>query len=68
MEKDFVLIYQTTVPYQAEIAREVLADNEINCIVLNQQDSAIPSLGEVEVYVHQSNHEQALNLLKNLIN
>ncbi len=68
MEKDFVLIYQTTVHYQAEIAREVLTDNEINCVVLNQQDSAIPSLGEVEVYVHQNDQEQALNLLKNLIN
>jgi hypothetical protein len=68
MEKDFVLVYRTAVPYQAEIAREVLTDNEIQCVVLNQRDSAIPSLGEVEVYVHETNEVQALELLKNLIN
>lgn len=68
MEKDFVLIYQTTVPYQAEIAREVLTDNEIYCVVLNQMNSAIPSFGQIEVYVHKNHKEQALDLLKNLIN
>ncbi|PTN10307.1 DUF2007 domain-containing protein [Mangrovibacterium marinum] len=68
MEKDFVLIYRTTVPFQAEIARDLLTDNGVNCVVLNQQDSAIPSFGEMKVYVHQNDREQALNLLKNLIN
>lgn len=68
MEKDFVLVYRTSVPFQAEIARDVLTDNEINCVVLNQQDSVIPSFGEVEVYVHKNNLEQALEVLKNLIN
>lgn len=66
MEGDFVLIFSTTDNFQAEIARELLEENNLRCVVLNQHDSMIPSIGEIEIYVPKSDQELSLEILKNL--
>ena len=66
MEGDFVLIFSTTDNFQAEIARELLEENTLRCVVLNQHDSMIPSIGEIEIYVPKSDQELSLEILKNL--
>lgn len=68
MEKGFVLVFSTTVGFQADIAREILEDNDIYCVVMNQQNSVIPSVGEIEIYVHENDLELALDILKKLKN
>lgn len=68
METNFVLVFTTTEAFKAEIAKEILDDNDINCVVLNQQDSVIPSIGEIEIYVHENDLELALDILKKLKN
>jgi hypothetical protein len=67
MEKDWVCVFHTDQAYQAEIAREILENEEINCVVMNEHSSAIPSIGEIEVWVHQDNQEKAAELLTDLI-
>ncbi|MFA5327257.1 MAG: DUF2007 domain-containing protein [Prolixibacteraceae bacterium] len=67
MEKDWVCVFRTEQNFQAEIARELLENEEINCVVLNEHDSAIPSIGELEIWVHTDFTEQATAILKDLI-
>lgn len=68
MEKDFVLVYTTGVPFHVEIAKERLTNAEIPFVEINQRNSVIPSFGDIEIYVHESNQETALDILKNLKN
>lgn len=67
MEKDWVCVFQTEQGFQAEIARDILENEEIDCVVLNEHDSVIPSIGELEVWVHQDFEVTATELLKDLI-
>ncbi|RKD91397.1 putative signal transducing protein [Mangrovibacterium diazotrophicum] len=68
METNFVLVFTTAEAFKAEIAKEILDDNDIKCVVMNQQDSVIPSIGEIEIYVHENDLELALDILKKLKN
>lgn len=68
MEKDWVTVYHTGQNFQAEIAREILENENINCVVINENDSTFPSIGEIEVMVHQDFEARAKELLKDLIN
>jgi hypothetical protein len=67
MEKDWVCVYSTEHNFQAEIAREILENEEIDCVLLNEHDSIFPSIGEVEVWVHQDFKVKAIELLTDLI-
>ena len=67
MEKDWVCVYHTEQNFQAEIAREILENEEIDCVLINEHDSVIPSIGELEVWVHQDFEVKATELLKDLI-
>ena len=67
MEKDWVCVYHTEHGFQAEIAREILENEEINCVVLNEHDSNFPSIGDLEVWVHQDLKVKATELLNDLI-
>ena len=68
MEKDFILIFSTVDNFKAEIAKEILTDNDVNFVTMNQQDSVIPSIGEIEIYVHENDLKLALDILKKLKN
>ena len=61
-------MFHTEHSFQAEIAKEILENEEINCVVLNERDSTFPSVGELEVWVHQDFSNKAIELLKDLIN
>lgn len=67
MEKDWVCVFQTEQGFQAEIAREILENEEIDCVVLNEHDSNFPSIGNLEVWVHRNFEVKATELLKDLI-
>lgn len=67
MEKDWKCVFRTGQTYQAEIAKEILENAEINCVLMNDHDSTFPTIGEVEVWVHQNFEIKANELLKDLI-
>ena len=66
MEKDWLIVFTTSLLYQAEIAKEILYDNDIESIIINKQDSSYLSFGDIELYVNIGNSEKALILLKDL--
>jgi len=67
MEKDWVCVYHTDQSYQAEIAKEILENEGLECVIMNEHDSTFPSIGEVEVWIHQNFQIKAKELLKDLI-
>jgi len=67
MEKDWVCVFHTEQNFQAEIARDILENEEINSVVINEHDSTFPSIGELEIWVHRNFEVKATELLKDLI-
>ena len=65
MEKDWVNVFSTTLEHISEIAKDVLDDNNIECIFINKKDSMY-HFGEIEVYVKHNNAVKARYLLKDL--
>jgi hypothetical protein len=66
MEKDWLLVYETDQMYQAEIAKQVLSENDIESIIINKKDSSYLAFGNLELYVFEENYENALGLLKDM--
>ena len=63
----YEVITTTGQEYQAEIAREILEDNDITAIILNKKDSMYQfAHGDIEVYIHKDNREKAEEILKKL--
>jgi hypothetical protein len=66
MEKDWVVAKSFNKLYIANIAVEVLADNEIKAVIMNKKDSSYQTFGDIEVYVEYANLEKAQKLLEEL--
>jgi hypothetical protein len=67
MEKDWVSVFRTGQDFQAEIAKEILENEEIKCVIIDENDSLFPSIGEIDVMVHKDYEARAKELLKDLI-
>lgn len=67
MDDNWTIVFTTDKPWQAEIAKQVLEDNEIASVVINKKDSSY-LFGEAEVYVDICNLEKAKELIKNIDN
>ncbi|BDX38038.1 hypothetical protein CYCD_13930 [Tenuifilaceae bacterium CYCD] len=67
MDENWIVVYSTSKPWQAEIAKQVLEENGIAAVVINKQDSSY-LFGEAEVYVDICNVEKAKELIKNIDN
>jgi len=63
MEKNWVKIYKSANFYQSEIVRQMLTQHHIEAVLMNKQDSSFRKFGNVEVYVHQEDFDQAIELL-----
>jgi len=64
MEKGWVQVYTTNKMFQAEIFKQVLADNEIEAVIINKMDSSYKAFGEIEVYVKNDHVIKAKMLAK----
>lgn len=65
MEKGWVLLYTINKPYRAEIIKDKLEESNINCIVINKQDSVYGTFGDVEIYVNENDAHEAEKIIKN---
>ncbi len=63
MEKDFVLLCSISNQFEAELIKGMLIDNDIPCIIFNKQGSPYHIFGNLELYVHSSQVEEAQVLL-----
>lgn len=62
MNSSWVKIYTSHQFFRSEIVRQVLIDHQIEAVLMNKQDSAY-KFGEVEIYIHQSNFDKAIELI-----
>jgi type III secretory pathway lipoprotein EscJ len=63
MEKNWVRVYKSTNYYQSEIVKQMLVQHAVEAVLLNRQDSSYRNFGNVEVYVHQQDFHNAIELL-----
>lgn len=50
MSENWEAIYSTNQLYEAEMVKDMFTDNDIECVILNKQDSTY-KFGEIEVCV-----------------
>ena len=62
-EISWELIYSSTVPYQAELIRSLLLENDVPSVLINKQDSSYLNFGEIEVYVNRDDILKAKQIL-----
>lgn len=63
MEKNWIKIFTSSNFYQAEIIKQVLTEHDIDTVMLNKQDSAHRTFGQIEVYIHQDNFSEAIEIM-----
>jgi len=66
MEDNWIVIYSSNKPWQAEIAKQVLIENGIEAVVINKKDSSYLVFGDAEVYVAKENAENSRILIKDI--
>lgn len=64
MEKDWEIVFTTESPFEAELVKGMLKENEIESVVINQRDSSYGVLGKAYVYVYKDFAEKALQLIQ----
>ena len=62
MNSEWVKIYTSHQFFKSEIVKQVLVDQEIEAVIINKQDSSY-KFGEVEVHIHQSDFQKALEII-----
>lgn len=63
MEKNWVKIFTSSSFYQSEMVKQALAGNNIEAVMLNKQDSSHRTFGDIEVYIHQNDFSNALEVI-----
>jgi len=59
----WVTVFSTNQLYEAEMAKDMLADNSIECVIMNKQDSTY-HFGEIELLVPSANVLKAKQLIQ----
>jgi hypothetical protein len=54
MEKGWQRIYFSDKPHLIEIAKAILKDNQIESVIVDKRDSSYITIGEMELYVKDS--------------
>jgi hypothetical protein len=63
MEKNWIKIYTSSNYFQAEIIKQVLLEHSIDAVLLNRQASSHQNFGNIEVYIHEKDLADALELM-----
>ena len=64
MKQGWVKIYANPELYQVKIVEDILKQNGIESHIIGHQDSAIPSLGEAELYTLPEKAAAAVEVLR----
>ena len=67
MEKSWKKVYFSGDEFKVTIAKDLLAENDINSVIMNQKDSSYTSFGDVELYIEEADESEALRILDQLI-
>jgi Putative prokaryotic signal transducing protein len=63
MEKNWVKIFTSADYYRSEIIKQVLTEHQIDTVLLNKQASSHRAFGDVEVYIHERNFSNAIEVI-----
>ncbi len=63
MERNWVKIFSSTNYYQSEMVKQALSAQNIETVLINKQDSSHRTFGDIEVYVHQNDFSNAIEIL-----
>ena len=63
MEKNWVRIFSSANFYQSEMVKQALAGRNIDSVIINKQDSSHRAFGDIEVYIHQEDFSNALEVI-----
>ena len=63
MVKNWINIFNTANPIEAEIIKQMLNENNINAVTLNKQDSSYNMFGSIDLYIKEENKTTALQLI-----
>jgi len=64
MGKNWINIFKSDNPIEAEIIKQMLEENNITAVMLNKQDSSYNMFGSIDLYVKEENQTIALQLIK----
>ena len=62
MLDNWVSVYSSSHLYEAEMIKSLLSDNDIECVIMNKQDS-VYMFGDIEVYVPTNETLKAKQLI-----
>ena len=65
MFDNWVVVYSSAPLYEAEMIRSLLAGNDIECVIMNKQDS-VYMFGDIDVYVPTDESFKAKQLILEL--
>jgi hypothetical protein len=65
MENNWVMIHTVSQEYEAEFIKGMLAENAIDCVIVNKKDSAY-LFGEIEIFVDVEDAFIAKQFITNL--
>ncbi len=68
MEKGWKKIFFSGDEFKVLIARDLLAENGINAVIINQKDSSYTAFGDIELYIEEQDEVEATRILEQLIN
>jgi len=63
MEKNWIKIFTSADFYKSEIVKQVLTEHQIDTVLMNKQDSSHRTFGNIEVYIHQENFSNAIEII-----
>ncbi len=58
-------VYESDMPYRAEMVKDILDQKGISAIILNKKDSAYYIFGKLEVHVEAKTVLNALKIIEN---
>lgn len=65
MKEGWIRVFSAAELYQVKIAEDKLKQEGIESHIVNKGDSAIPSIGEVDLYTQPEKAAQAVEILVN---
>lgn len=63
MEKNWIKIFTSPDYYRSEMVKQVLTEHQIDTVLMNKQDSSHRTFGNIEVYIHQENFSNAIEII-----
>ena len=64
MDESWKIVFTDTFLPKVELVKALLAEHDVPAIILNQQDSAHKTFGEIQLLVHRENYLKAFHLIK----